>query len=128
MIDGTIARMTKSAGQLGAKIDTSADIAFAAAALIKILPAIELPHWLWIWGAAIAIIKIANIIRGYDTKKQFIALHTVMNKIAGLLLFLLPFTLPFVDVNYSFIVVCAAATFAAIQEGVYLATDRNDSN
>ena len=128
MIDGTIARKTNSASKLGAKIDTAADLVFVTVCLIKLLPALHMPQWVWIWGAVIAMIKIGNLLWGYISKKQFIALHTVMNKIAGLLLFLLPFTLPFVDVNYSFIAVCAAATFAAIQEGVYLATDRNDSD
>ena len=121
MIDGTIARKTNSTGELGAKIDTAADMAFVTASLIKILPAINIPQWLWVWGAVIAIIKIGNIILGYASKKQFISLHTVMNKITGLLLFLLPLTLPFVKLKYSFMAVCSIATFAAIQEGGYIA-------
>ncbi len=121
MIDGTIARETNSTGELGAKIDTAADMAFVTASLIKILPAINIPQWLWVWGAVIAIIKIGNIIWGYASKKQFISLHTVMNKITGLLLFLLPLTLPFAKLKYSFMAVCSIATFAAIQEGVYIA-------
>ena len=40
-----------------------------------------------------------------------------MNKATGALLFLLPLTLPAVPLKYTAIVVCAAATFAAIQEG-----------
>ena len=62
-------------------------------------------------------IKIGNIIRGYVSKKQFISLHTRMNKITGLLLFLLPLTLSFIEMKYSSIIVCSIATFAAIQEG-----------
>ena len=117
MIDGTVARKTNSAGALGAKIDTAADIAFVTVSLIKILPAINIPQWLWIWGVVIAIIKIGNIIRGYVFKKQFVSLHTIMNKITGLLLFLLPLTMFFIELKYSSIVVCSLATFAAIQEG-----------
>ena len=128
MIDGTIARKTNSASELGAKIDTAADLVFVTVCLIKLLPALHMPQWVWIWGAVIAMIKIGNLLWGYISKKQFIALHTVMNKIAGLLLFLLPLTTSFVEIKYSSIAVCAAATFAAIQEGIYLATDRNDSN
>ena len=123
MIDGTIARKTKSTGELGAKIDTAADLVFVTVSLIKILPIIKIPQWLWIWGVVIAIIKIGNIIRGYVSKKQFISLHTVMNKMAGLLLFLLPLTLSFVELKYSSIAVWSIATFAAIQEGVYIATN-----
>ena len=122
MIDGTIARKTNSTGELGAKIDTAADLVFVMVSLIKILPTLNIPHWLWIWGVVIATIKIRNIIWGYVSKKQFISLHTVMNKITGLLLFLLPLTLSFVDVKHSSVVVCSIATFAAIQEVVYIAT------
>ncbi len=123
MIDGTIARKTNSTSELGAKIDTAADLVFVTVSLIKMLPTINIPQWLWIWGVVIAIIKIGNIIWGYVSKKQFISLHTIMNKITGLLLFLLPLTLSFAELKYSSIVVCSIATFAAIQEGVYIATN-----
>ena len=72
------------------------------------------------WGVLIAIIKIANIILGYACEKQFIALHTIMNKVTGFLLFLLPLTISLVDLNYSLIVVCCFATFSAVQEGIYI--------
>ena len=124
MIDGTIARKTNSNSELGAKIDTAADIVFVTVSLIKILPVINIPGWLWIWGVVISIIKIGNIIWGYASKKQLVSLHTIMNKITGLLLFLLPLILSFVEVQYSFLVVCSIATFAAIQEGFHIATNR----
>ena len=126
MIDGTIARKTNSTSELGAKIDTVADLAFITASLVKILPTFNIPGWLWIWGIVIAIIKIGNIIWGYASEKQFISLHTIMNKITGLLLFLLPLTLSFVELKYSSVIVCSIATFAAIQEGVYIATNREN--
>lgn len=122
MIDGTIARKTNSASEFGAKMDTIADLAFVTVSIIKILPAIHIPGWLWIWGSAIAMIKIGNILWGYVSKKQFVSLHTRMNKITGLLLFLLPLTLSFVALKYSSVVVCSVATIAAIQE-VYLVTN-----
>ena len=123
MIDGTIARKTNSTIEFGDKIDTVADLVFVTVSLIKMLPIINIPQWLWIWAVIIAIIKIGNIIWGYVSKKQFISLHTIMNKVTGLSLFLLPLTLSFVEVKYSSIVVCSIATFAAIQEGVYIATN-----
>ena len=123
MIDGTIARRTNSTSVLGAKIDTASDLSFITVSLIKILPSIHIPRWLWIWGAVIAITKTVNIIWGYVSKKQFISLHTIMNKIAGLSLFLLPLTLSFVELKYSSFIVCSIATFAAIQEGGYVATN-----
>ena len=81
------------------------------------MPGIHIPGWLWIWGGVIAAIKISNIILGYVAEKQFVALHTVMNKITGLLLFLLPLTVSFMELKYTAIVVCFLATLSAIQEG-----------
>lgn len=122
MIDGTIARKTNSASELGAKIDTAADLVFVTVSLIKLLPAMDIPGWLWIWGGIIAIIKLGTLTWGFVSKKQFISLHTVMNKVTGLLLFLLPLTLPFAQLKYSAMAVCSIATFAAIQEAVYIIT------
>ena len=127
MIDGTIARKTNSTSKFGSQLDTIADLLFVVVSLFKLLPAIHIPQWLWIWGGVIAVIKSSNIIWGYVSKKQFVALHTIMNKVTGLLLFLLPLTLSFVDVKYSGIAVCSIATFAAIQEGTYVARGKQVS-
>lgn len=124
MIDGTVARKTNTVSAFGTKLDTIADIVFVAVCLIKLLPILDIPVWLWIWIAAIALIKVINMISGYVTQKKWIAPHTVMNKVTGALCFLLPLTLSFIDLKYSAIVVCAAATFAAIQEGHYIRTGR----
>ena len=122
MIDGIIARKTNSASEFGAKLDTVADIVFIVVSMIKLLPIIHIPEWVWIWGSVIAIIKIGNIIWGYISKKQFVSLHTIMNKATGTLLFLFPLSLSFVELKYSSFVVCSIATFSAIQEGVYIVT------
>ena len=123
MIDGTIARKTNSTSKFGSQLDTIADLIFVVVSLFKLLPVIHVPQWLWIWGGVIAVIKISNIIWGYVSKKQFISFHTIMNKATGLLLFLLPFTISFVELKYTAIVVCSIAVFSAIQEGVYLIAD-----
>ena len=122
MIDGSIARKTNSISKFGSQLDTVADLVFVVVSLFKLLPVINLPQWLWIWGGVIAIIKTGNIIWGYVSTKQFTSLHTIMNKITGLLLFLLPLTLFSAEAKYSFVVVCSVATFAAVQETVYIAT------
>jgi len=124
MVDGTIARKTDSAGEFGSRLDTAADLVFVVAALVKLLPAIHMPQWLWIWGGVIAVIKIGTIAGGFVLKKQFVAPHTRMNKIAGLLLFLLPLALPFTGWKHIAAAVCSMATLAAIQEGFYVVTNR----
>ena len=105
---------------------TAADFVFVAVCLWKLLPSLAVPLWLWIWVVLIALIKMVNIISGYVIQKKYVALHTVMNKVTGILLFILPLTLPVVVLKYSAPLVCMVATFAAIQEGHYIRTGRND--
>ena len=123
MVDGTIARKTNSTSKFGSQLDTIADLIFVVVSLFKLLPAIHIPQWLWIWGGVIAVIKISNIIGGYVSKKQFISLHTIMNKVTGLLLFLWPLTISFAELECIAIAVCSVATLSAIQEGVYVISD-----
>ena len=120
MVDGTIARMTISSSRFGSQLDTIADLILVAVSLIKFLPAIPIPGWLWVWCGVIAVIKICNIAWGYVSKRRFISLHTTMNKVTGLLLFLLPLTLSFMELRYSSVAVCSVATMAAIQEAFYV--------
>ena len=120
MIDGTIARKLGTDGEFGEKLDTMADIVFVAAAAYKILPVMEIPKDIWIWIGVISLIKIINIISGFVVAKQFVSVHTVANKITGLLVFLLPLTMAVVELRYSALAVCVVATFAAIQEGHFI--------
>ena len=112
MIDGPVARKTGSASEF--------------VCLIKILPVIHMPVWLMIWIVVIAVIKAINLISGYVMRKEIIVLHTAMNKLTGVLLFVLPLTLFFINLKYSGALVSAAATFAAVQEGDRIRTAAQD--
>ena len=83
------------------------------------LPVLSIPAWLYGWIGIIALIKTVNFVSGFAVQKKFVAVHSVMNKATGALLFLLPLTIPAVPLKYSAVIVCAAATFAAIQEGCF---------
>ena len=116
MIDGTVARRTNGASELGARLDTVSDFVFLSVALIKFLPHLPIPAWLWIWIGVIAMIKLGNAALGFVRTKELISPHTVLNKIVGMLLFLLPVTISFVDLTYTLPIVCTVATVAAIHE------------
>ena len=120
MIDGTVARKTNSASEFGARLDTVSDFVFMTVALIKFLPYLHIPVWLWIWIGVIAVIKLGNVVREFVRTKKLVSPHTVLNKITGLLLFLLPVTISFVDLTYTLPIVCAVATVAAIHEWYYM--------
>ena len=120
MIDGTVARRTNSASEFGARLDTVSDFVFMIVALIKFVPHLHIPVWLWIWIGVIAMMKLGNAVWGFVRTKELISPHTVLNKITGLLLFLLPLTISFVDLTYTLPIVCTVATLAAMHERYYM--------
>ena len=118
--DGGLARKLHAETKAGAVLDSVADIVFVACCAIRLLPVLEIPTWLWIWGGVIVFIKIVNQASALVVHKRFCFPHTWANKLTGFLLFL---AVP--AVSWSVIpiaVVAAIATFAAAQEGHYLRT------
>ena len=124
MVDGAVARKTGTVSELGAGLDTAADFVLLAVCLLKLLPVLALPAWLLIWIAVIALIRIVNLVSGLAVRKRIVVLHTVMNRITGLLLFALPLALPVLDLKIGAAAACAAATFAAVQEGHFIRTGK----
>lgn len=124
MVDGPVARKTGTAGEIGAKLDTLADIIFVTVCLIKLMPVLHVPVWICIWTSVIAVIKIANAAAGYIRQKEFISVHSTINKVTGGLLFLFPLMIKFTDLKISAVIVCAAATAAAIHEGYLIRTGK----
>lgn len=127
MLDGFVARRTNSASPLGAKLDSMADIVFLAVCLIKLLPVLALPVWLWVWVGLIALLRLVNVVSGFVRRKKLVLLHTRANKLTGALLFLLPLSLSFLNIAYTAVPLCALASFAAIQEGHFIRTGREIS-
>ena len=125
MIDGTIARRTNTVSGFGERFDTVADFVFVVVCLIKLLPMISIPFWLCVWIVIIALIKIVNIISGYIVQMMLAAVHSVMNRVTGILLFILPLTFSIIPLKYSAIPVCLVATFAAVQEGHIIRTNKD---
>ena len=124
MIDGAAARKTGTVSELGSRLDTIADIVFTAVCLIRLLPVLEVPAWLYTWIAVIAVIKLLNIAAGYLKQKRFPAVHSGINKVTGGLLFLFPLTLTWIDLKYSAAAVCAVAAIAAVYEGYLIHAGR----
>ena len=108
----------------GAKFDTIADIFFVLAVLIKIIGSVVVPSWLLILISIIAIIKAVNIIVGFIRCHRFATVHSVWNKVCGIIVFVPPL---FIGSEYAWqakalvvIFACIIASVAAIQESVYI--------
>ena len=117
MLDGYVARRTNSESELGARLDSIADLVLVIVCLVKLLPAIDVPIWLWAWVAAIALVKVANVASGLVVEKRLVMPHTIANKAAGLVVFLFPLAIPLFGITAPAVIACAVASFAAVQEG-----------
>ena len=120
MVDGWLARRFHAETKAGAILDSVADIVFVVCCAIRLLPAMQIPGWLWIWAGVIVVIKIINQVSSLVVNQRFCFLHTVANKLTGFLLFLAVPT--FFRTMIPVAVVAAVATFAAIQEGHFIRT------
>ena len=118
MIDGTVARKTGTESDHGSKLDTVCDLVFIGACLYKLLPFLELPGFILIWTACIAVIKGIGMIIGYVRIKRLAIFHSRINKTVGLMLFLLPVIKCVCDSGILPVTVCAFATIAAVHEAV----------
>ncbi|MBR2744135.1 MAG: CDP-alcohol phosphatidyltransferase family protein [Clostridia bacterium] len=122
MLDGFIARRSKSESELGARLDSGSDSIFVIVAMIKILPTLNLTNGIILWIGFILFIKIVNAIYSYIHCKKIVLPHTIANKITGCVLFIAPFRIANTNPIIFEYIICCIATFAAVQEGQYLRT------
>ena len=124
MVDGYLARKLKCESKTGALLDSLADLVFVACCCFKLIPLLAFPKWLWIWGGVIVVIKVINQISALVMYKKCLFLHTIANKVTGVLLFVgVPLTL-FLESIVPMVLVAVVATFAAVQEGHFIRTKK----
>ncbi len=121
-LDGPVARRTHTESRTGAVMDSVADVFFVAVCLITIVSAVSFPLWSLVWAAVIAAVRAVNIVTGYVMHGKVMMLHTAANRLTGCMLFLLVFLLDTDAAAVSIGMVCAVATFAAVQEGHLIRT------
>lgn len=110
-IDGTIARKFGQESDFGAKFDTIADFIFAISIFIKIVSSVHFPVSLIICILIITILKVINIIIGYIKYKKFVTVHSLVNKICGLIVF---FAALLIGTNYVWQVKFSVIVFSCI--------------
>ena len=124
MADGYLARKLRYESKVGALLDSLADLAFVICCCFKLIPALAFPKWLWIWGGMIFPTKVINQISALVMYKKCIFPHTIANKVTGVLLFVgVPLTV-FLESIVPMVIVAVVATFAAVQEGHFIRTEK----
>lgn len=95
VLDGLIARLTRSSSNFGAKLDSVADLLFYTVSLIKLLPKLLelLPGYIWVIVAVILVLRIAAYIVSGIRFHCFASNHTILNKATGVFVFAVPYML-----------------------------------
>ena len=118
VLDGWIARKTNTDSDFGAKLDSAADLLFYAVILFRVFPALwnTLPVYIWYAVAGIGLVRISAYLIGAVKYHRFVSLHTYLNKVTGVAVFLTPFSL-ITDRAVVFCpIVCVVAAAASLEE------------
>lgn len=114
--DGIIARTMKLQSQAGAWLDSIADAAFLFTLMIRILPVLVIPPWIWAAGIGVLLIRLATYCLGFVKYKRFSSLHTYGNKVTGAMLFALPVLYAWLGMNVSAAILFVLAFLSAAEE------------
>lgn len=95
VLDGAIARKYGTTSELGAKLDSIADLLFYTLILIMIFPImwVTLPKKNWVMVAAILTVRGVSYGMAAVKYHRFAAMHTYMNKATGLMVFGVPYAI-----------------------------------
>lgn len=118
VLDGWIARKTKTDSPFGARLDSIADLLFYAVMLLRVFPVLwrMLPGEIWYAVAVILVVRVSAYLIAAAKYHLFASMHTYLNKLTGLAVFLIPFLL---SAGYAVLYcwcVCAVAAAAALEE------------
>ena len=118
VLDGWTARRMGAVSELGAKLDSMADLAFYAVVLIKLVPILwgMVPAEIWYAVTAILVLRLSSYLVAAVKYRKFASLHTYLNKLTGAVVFLIPYLL---TTGYAALycwVACAVAAAAAWEE------------
>lgn len=117
ILDGFVARKTHSESSFGAMLDSTADLTMLISTGIVVLPILwkDFSDCVLLLSIVVGIIKISGCIIAGIRFKRFVLFHTFLNKLTGLLLFLVPYFL-YRNVTIFLYAVCFVAATAALEE------------
>jgi len=115
-LDGIIARILKAESKIGAILDSIADLVFFVIIAFLLLSKVSLPLWMIISISSIALIRIVAYLIGFIKYKSFISIHTYLNKLTGLCLFLSPILFYFWGLEITGIVLISIAAVSSLEE------------
>lgn len=93
VLDGMIARATKTTSEFGSKLDSVADLLFYFVLFICIVEKLleKLPLFVWMMGISAVVIRLASYLTAAIKYHRFASIHTYMNKVTSAVIFTVPY-------------------------------------
>lgn len=116
ILDGYIARKTRTESNFGAKLDTISDLLFFIITFIIMFDILLKDIIFIVFIIIILLIRIISIIIVLKKYNKFAILHTYTNKITGLLLFFIPYFIYLNNANIIVYIIGVIALISSIEE------------
>ena len=116
ILDGYVARKTKTESSFGAKLDTISDLLFCIIMFIIMSDIFLKDVICMVFIITILLIRILSVSVVLKKYNKFAILHTYTNKLTGLLLFFIPFFIYLDGVNIIMYIIGVIALFSSIEE------------
>lgn len=116
ILDGYIARRTRTESNFGAKLDTIADLLFFIVMFIIMLDILLKDIIFILFIIIILLIRILSIIIVLKKYNKFAILHTYTNKITGLLLVFIPYYIFLNSANIVMYIIGVIALLSSVEE------------
>lgn len=118
ILDGWLARKSGRASEFGARLDSIADLLLYGVLLTRLFPVLYqiLPREIWYAVSGIVLVRLAAYVTAAVKYHRFASLHTWLNKLTGVAVFLLPYVLLGSSIVVYSWAVCTLAFVASAEE------------
>lgn len=118
VLDGWVARKTKTTSEFGAKLDSIADLLFYAVMVAEIFPILwnKLPMSLWYIVAVVLILRLTSYGIAAWKYRRFASMHTYLNKLTGAAVFAMPYLIHLAFFRTYCWIACSISVVATIEE------------
>lgn len=117
-LDGIIARRFRVATEVGAVLDSVADLTFYSSLLIRLIPYLYTRVSVFVWYAVgfVVLLRLVTYTLCAVKFHQLSALHTYLNKLTGFAIFSFPFFMLIAKKTPLAFVVCGISFISTIEE------------
>jgi len=116
ILDGYVARKTKTTSRSGEVLDSIADFIFAAIVLVIFIPLFAWDRWVVYWIGTIALTRFLSLGIGFVRYRTVSFLHTYANKFTGIVLVCFPILYWVFGMAVTVFVLCGVASLSALEE------------